>query len=272
MIVVALFACGEVAAHGQSVRGRVTDASTGTAIASARVSIVDADSVIAQVTTDAEGVFHLVAPRAGRYRLRAESFAFRQYLSDVVRLTSGSTAIIDIKLEPAAVLLDSLSVAVVRERGSDAFERRRENGTGTFFDGIDIALRGDRALDLLSTARGFTLDIDRRLRPFHSRGCLAVFLDDIPDPIHFSYGERGHSRQSRVGASFEPPPVRLAFGGLYQDLDILLSSVHIRGVEMYRSISDVPLEIRNSVRQRALRPIGHQGGCGAVIIWTDRAW
>jgi hypothetical protein len=41
---------------------------------------------------------------------------------------------------------------------------------------------------------------------------------------------------------------------------------------MYRSISDIPEDIRKGFRAHALRPIGEVGGCGAVIIWTNNGW
>jgi hypothetical protein len=59
---------------------------------------------------------------------------------------------------------------------------------------------------------------------------------------------------------------------MFQDLDHLLEDFHIRGVEMYRSISDIPEDIRKGFRAHALRPIGQVGGCGAVIVWTNNGW
>jgi hypothetical protein len=261
------------ALHAQEVRGRVTDAASGNPVALAMVTLQRADSVHARVITNAEGRFSVPAPSAGTWTLRVERLGYMAHAEAPLEVEQATSHEFDIQLRPNPIALDSIAVGTARERGRAGFERRRaEWDRGTHVDGIELALSGGgRQLDLISAARGFTLDRDRRLRPFHTRGCLIVFLDNIPDPILFSTGERGFQPRS-TWSSFEPPPLRLAFGGMFEDLDYLLENVHVRGVEMYRSISDVPDDIRNGFRAKALRPFGQMGGCGAAIIWTNDGW
>jgi hypothetical protein len=268
--IAAVLSLAHSAVHAQSVRGRVVDALTTDAAPLAMVTLVRADSVHARAITAANGEFALPAPTAGDWTLRVELVGYHTYTEGPINVHAAISREFLIRLQPDPIKLEALSVG--RERGRDGFERRRGQwDRGTYFDGLDLALlsRG-RPLDLISRARGFTLDHDRLLRPFHVRGCLVVFLDNTPDPILFSRGETGHQRRTLSGVP--QLPFRLAYGGMFQDLDHLLEDFHIRGVEMYRSISDIPEDIRGGFRAHALRPIGEVGGCGAVIIWTNNGW
>jgi len=229
-----------------------------------------ADSVSQRVTTERNGTYSLRA-REGVYMIHVDAFGYFTSDSVQVHLAAGDSTELDISLRPSAILLERLEVSATLEPAREGFERRRSSGDGTFFDGIQIALQGrDRTLNLMATAPGFIVDVENKLRPLHPRSCLVVFLDYYRDPIFYSTGTDGRDPARRRSAFPEDAPMRLAFGGFYSDLQLLLSDVHVRGIEMYREIMDIPAEIRNGPRQWQLRPF--RRGCGAVFIWTNDSW
>lgn len=255
--------------ESQIVRGTVYDSSDSQPIAGARVTIAKGDSVLGETLSSVLGFYQLAAPDPGTYVLRIDHFGFQSEQTRV-RIGAGETREFDVSLRPAAFELDALLVEAQPERGRDGFERRRSSGTGTFFDGIEIALQGrDRTLNLLATAPGFVVDVDQTLRPLALRGCLVVFLDNYRYPILYTDGSDPRTA-SRHDTEDYRQPVRLAFGGHYSDLRYVFSRMHVRGIEMYRSITDIPEEIRKGPRLWELRPLGR--GCGAVFIWTNDAW
>ena len=256
--------------HAQVIRGSVHDASSKSPIPGALVTLLLGDSVSQRVTTDPDGTYSLTA-RADAYVIRVTAFGY--FASDSIRvhLAAGASTDLDIALRPSAILLERIEVSAGLEPAREGFERRRSSGDGTFFDGIQIALQGrDRTLNLMATAPGFIVDVENTLRPLHPRSCLVVFLDYYRDPIFYSTGTDGRDPARRRSAFPEEAPVRLAFGGFYSNLQLLLQDVHVRGIEMYREIMDIPEEIRNGPRQWQLRPF--RRGCGAVFIWTNDSW
>ena len=256
-------------AECQVIRGTVYDSLGAQPIVGARLTIAQGDSVFGETQTNALGFYQLAVPGPGTYLLTVEHFGFESKPSPV-QIGDGETREFDISLRPAAFELEALLVEARPERGRDGFERRRSSGTGTFFDGIEIALQGrDRTLQLMATAPGFVVDFDQTLRPLALRGCLVVFLDHYRYPILYTDGSDPRNSSRRVIEDYRQP-VRLAFGGYYSDLRYVFSRMHVRGIEMYRSITDIPEEIRKGPRFWELRPLGR--GCGAIYIWTNDAW
>jgi hypothetical protein len=95
------------------VNTSVQDATTGAPVASANVSLLDEDSLsLVTSTTDARGQASLPVLRAGTFRLRAERVGYRTALSEPHTLGAGDTVAIELRLETAPFLLDSILVSV----------------------------------------------------------------------------------------------------------------------------------------------------------------
>jgi 5-hydroxyisourate hydrolase-like protein (transthyretin family) len=107
-----------------AVYASVQDATTGAPVASASVSLLDEDS-LALVTspTDTSGRTTLPVLGAGTFRLRAERVGYRTAVSDPLTLGAGDTATVELRLEAAPFLLDSILVSV---RGSGRSLRMSE--------------------------------------------------------------------------------------------------------------------------------------------------
>jgi hypothetical protein len=59
-------------------------------------------------------------------------------------------------------------------------------------------------------------------------------------------------------------------------LNVLIDVEDIRGIEIYRNISELPDELRTAMRMGDLWPIERHlrqsEPCGLVWIWTNRGW
>jgi hypothetical protein len=95
------------------VNATVQDATTGAPVASANVSLLDEDSLaLVSSTTDARGRASLPVLGAGTFRLRAERVGYRTAVSEPHTLGAGDTVAIELRLETAPFLLDSILVSV----------------------------------------------------------------------------------------------------------------------------------------------------------------
>ena len=104
-----LFPSSELSA--QAVRGRLLDASSAEPVAGALIVLLDAaGSELASTVTSARGTYHLRAPGAGRFRLRAERIGFQSSLSGEITLLAGETATEELTASSSAIVLPVLSV------------------------------------------------------------------------------------------------------------------------------------------------------------------
>jgi hypothetical protein len=95
----------------QAVRGRLLDASSAEPVAGALVVLLDADgSELVSTVTSARGTYHLRAPGAGQFRLRAERIGFENSLSGAFTLLAGETATEELTASSSAIVLPVLSV------------------------------------------------------------------------------------------------------------------------------------------------------------------
>lgn len=111
-----LLICGAVgspAVLAQTVTGTVTEAETGTALATVVVALVDeAGAVRGQVLTDPRGRFTLQAPEAGSYAVRAERLGRRTVEIGPVQVDVGPPVSRDLAMEVEAISLEAIQVAV----------------------------------------------------------------------------------------------------------------------------------------------------------------
>jgi hypothetical protein len=243
--------------HAQDLRlwGRVLDADTEEPVAQAAVTLLGEDRVLAgPVLTGPSGEFRLEwgGPSEG-IRIRVERLGYHSHTTDTLTLEHAEPQV-EIRLERDAIRLDPLDVrGSGRERGRDGFQRRREGDRGFFLDPIHIALmEAPQATDILRRVPGFYEDFHRGVLPM--TGCVVTFLDHMTLPLSVT-GSRGS-----LGSN------RLAFGeGL--PLNEVVRARDVRGVEAYRTMADVPDEIRRGFRWPSVDPL-----CGVVIVWTTIGW
>ena len=107
-----------------------------------------------------------------------------------------------------------------------------------------------------------------RIRSMIGWGCFAVFHNNQVEPVSFS-SARSNSGP-RVGV-MRDQRTRVAFGG-QEVMNVLLNPGDIDGIEIYRQFSDVPTELKKTLRGNAMWPEDQLGPCGIAIIWTRAGW
>src|SRR5690606_15412999 len=111
-IIAALLLHAPLAAQrGAVVRGRVVEAGTGAAVASAVVRVADAPG--RSTLTDESGAFRLDGLEPGAYRLRVAHLGYAER-EIVVEVTRAGDAVVDVVLTPRALALDALVVTAGR--------------------------------------------------------------------------------------------------------------------------------------------------------------
>ncbi|HUF67637.1 MAG TPA: carboxypeptidase-like regulatory domain-containing protein [Longimicrobiales bacterium] len=146
------------------VNATVQDATTGAPIASANVSLLDEDSLsLVTSSTDARGRASLPVLGAGTFRLRAERVGYRTAVSEPHTLGAGDTVAIELRLETAPFLLDSILVSVrgagrsLRIGEQLVFGRLLDDDTRTPIPGGTVRLltdRGSEAASVITNEQG----------------------------------------------------------------------------------------------------------------------
>jgi len=104
-----LFATPDVCA--QAVRGRLLDALMGEPVAGALIVLLDSSGAeIATTVTSSSGTYHVRAPGAGVFRLRAERIGFENSESGEITLLAGQTATEELTASSSAIVLPVLAV------------------------------------------------------------------------------------------------------------------------------------------------------------------
>jgi hypothetical protein len=113
--------------HGQSIKGVVRDASSGSAIADASVVLLDDKGRIQRgALTEADGSFVILCPKAGRYVIRVGALGF----------DTKDTPEFEIEAEEVNEI--SILLGSDTEGGPPGFEARRARGEGQFLTREDI--------------------------------------------------------------------------------------------------------------------------------------
>lgn len=259
LLAVLVLGASAAPASAQLVHGRVVDEGTGEGIPLARIAVLAGDSVAAgPVTASQAGRFRLRLPGPGSYRIQVERLGYPVHTTLEFEALALEEVEVEIPITPEPIPLAPIEV-VARgfERGRDQFNRRRAEEEGFFFDPIHIALdrRAGRVRDLLDIVRrtpGVWVEFNGRSRSAHTNlgwGCLTEYRDNqfMRSPIDYGDGD--------LPEGFET--------------DLHLAPLDIRdimAVEVYRSIEDVPREIRLNIRPR------ESGRCGVILVWTRSGW
>ncbi|TVP49828.1 MAG: TonB-dependent receptor [Gemmatimonadales bacterium] len=249
--------------HGQepdvreesSVRGTVVDASSGRGIPAAFVEFVDQGGLVrASATTGEDGAFLLSRVPRGEFRLRVSSLGYARTTTAAARLEAGEALTLVVRVSPSALVLAPLEVtASVRVTSPvlESFYARAERGFGgVFLTRADIERAGPTrgVSDLVAGLTGVYLD--SRPAPGLPAG---VFLSE------------GHS-----GSAGRPCPVQVFLDGVPVDrrgglsagaqrgvqLDRLVTPAEVEGIEVYRSLAEVPPEFLTT-----------DARCGVIAVW-----
>lgn len=220
--------------HAQIVQGRTLDASNRAWVPAAVVTLrsLAGDSVGVAIT-NAEAAFRIPAPRAGRYVLHASRIGFADVVTTEFAVRAGEHVTVEVLLGTDPVELSPLNVTSRRygEAGLVGAHRRRaawieRTGIGRVITRAEIeASPRAYVTDYLYGVSGVQVvgnGSDARIR---MRGCTpSVFVDGV--------------RAQGMSVNAVTPDA-------------------IEGIEVYRSVSEVPPELR-----------GGSSSCGAVALWT----
>jgi hypothetical protein len=249
----------------QSIRGRILNEETGTPVPLASVALLGTgETAVSQTLSGNDGTFRLQAPSGGFYRLRVSGMGLADFRTSVFAVGEEETVTFEVRVPANPLELDSLLVEVQGNRGRDRFQQRVERGLGFFLDRaqLDVIDPVDmvdifRAVEGVQMSWSFVRHDDGGTRPTPTvragpQSCMTYMLDDRP--------VRGGIGDNRS------PLVLFPLAGLRME--------DIQAVEVYRSLSEVPEEIRNS----AFRPVWgkhgayHELTCGITVFRTKARW
>lgn len=217
----------------QVIQGRTLDAETRAWVPAVLVTLLsESGDSLESAVGDERGLFRLEAPFSGTYRLRAQRLGYADVTTAEMRIEGGEQVTVEVLLGADPVELEPLTVTSRRfgERGALGAHKRRadwiqKTGIGKVITRADID-RQPRAnvSDYLYTVPGMRVlgaGFDARVV---MRNCSPqIFLDGVRAP----------------------------------GLGINAVSPHsIEGIEIYRSMSEIPPELRTT------------GSCGAIALFT----
>jgi hypothetical protein len=115
LVLGALFGTMTIRADGQTVSGRVTAESDGAALGSVSVALLlGIDETVRRTVTDEHGVYLLLAPRAGAYRVVAHHLGYHRLESPFVSVADSQTVTIDFELPSDPFEIEGVEVEVQR--------------------------------------------------------------------------------------------------------------------------------------------------------------
>jgi len=244
----------EVSAES-SIRGTVIDASSGRGVPAAFVEFLDQGGLVrASATTGEDGAFLLPRVPRGEFRLRVSSLGYARTTTPAARLEAGEALTLVVRVSPSALALAPLEItASVRVTSPvlESFYARAERGFGgVFLTRADIERAGP--------SRGVSDLV---------AGLTGVHLDTSPAPglpagVFLSQGE--------LGSAGRPCPVQVFLDGVPVDrhggisggmnrgvqLDRLVTPAEVEGIEVYRSLSEIPPEFLTT-----------DARCGVIAVW-----
>jgi hypothetical protein len=240
------------AAAGQTLRGTLTDETTGSPVAGATILLVDpAGRRQGTTRTDEAGAFTLQAPSPGAtYAVRARKEGFATVDTRPFRVTP-NTPPLALTTRPEIPVLGEVSAPALNYAG---FLERKNTRLGVTLGPDEVRRRIDRvgALDPSRLVWGLLpglTEIPRTQATVVPRqagrgGCVATIVVDGK-----RYDPTFKNGKPRVPA---------------WDIDRLVSISEIRAVEIYQDPAFVPVEKSREWLDPIIR------GCGVIVIWTYR--
>jgi Carboxypeptidase regulatory-like domain len=238
----------------QGIQGELIDVASGEPVRHADVVLRSAtDGAILSTTTDAQGVFRLQPPLAGRYIVEARALGYRPLAPDSIDLARGRLAIVEIRMVPDALELQPVFVTTERRvmhLETEGFYRRRSEGLGVFMTPEIVDRRKPRwTSDLLFGVPGTNV--------------AESTAAGTGRAVYFRSGIRGDGRTVCWPMIYVNRQL-VSTGGLSADaeptaIDALVAAADIAALEVYRSPAEVPPAFN-----------GPNAGCGVIVLWTRR--
>jgi hypothetical protein len=231
-------------AGAQQIRGVVVEDSSNRPVTRVRIELLSADSVVRSATVStANGWFELPVPRGGAYLVRASHEAYRN--SGALDIAVGAQEVVTVvmRVSGGPIPIDPLIVqARSHDRASGFRERSRKAVYGRFITRDQIDKLGGHSLSHImrltpevrieQVRDGVFVNDGIFMRSFGDLCMPAVYLDGISVP---------------TGRAF--------------DINALISAEAIEGIEVYRSVTSAPMELR-------MPAFGENWFCGVVAIWS----
>ena len=231
-------------AVGQTLKGQMLELWSNRPVDRVFITLVteEGDSV-AGTQSDQEGMFEILAPRAGIFYVAARRVGYGMVVDGPVQLQDSVTVTVGIHIQQIALYeLDPITITaepVVRHLVTVGYYEREHSSAGGLFLGpehIERRASARRVSDLLRGLPGVAVDHNGNvvLRGMVSGlgycGSPTVFLDGIV---------------SSIGN---------------EDLKIL-DPLDVEAIEVYRRPNEIPAQYG-----------GAMSGCGVILIWTRRGW
>ncbi|MEX2609797.1 MAG: carboxypeptidase-like regulatory domain-containing protein [Gemmatimonadota bacterium] len=268
------------------VRGQLQHASSGQPVVGAVVELLGlADERFGATVSDSVGMFRLVAPGPGEYRVRVLHADYERIVSETLRvLKDGEGVDLVLFLGIQGYELAPLQVIGRADArmlsGRESFERHQALGKGRFITAEEImAKKPPGASHVLRAEEGvipFALPDGsmgyRALRG--AKPCIYTVINGQwagRSGLVMVDSGRGviAATEAMVNAITTPNrdgPIR------HPGLDALLSPEEIAGIEFFREFNEVPEEWKREAWQGGDGAFGGLQACGLVVIWTRAAW
>lgn len=246
--IAALVASGSIAivispARAQMVRGTLVDAITEQPLNGAEISLFHQRGIaVARSVTDTGGRYVLLAPRSGTFYLSVRHLGYKPATSTQFELDS-ATLTVGIRLELVSERLGTIRIVaegIPPIDLSDGFAERRAKGIGYFRTRDEIK----RAVPQLATDafRGFPgLEV-------------ATSMDQLTGTRQYTLSS---TRGLRTVESVCGPGVYIDGIQALAELNDVLRADELDKIEFYPTSHGMPAGYR-------------AGGCGTIIIWTNR--
>ncbi len=242
----------------QLVAGRLIDDETGQPIADGTVGLYGPwESPLASTITNDEGLFRLVSPEPGRYRLKAERMGYAPGESPALDLILGDTIFLEFRMSVRPIPLGAITVTASarpwlgRYHG---FARDFYHRYATFNRNMgEFLIR-----DTIAKYEGHVGSVGEML----TRATKAVIWWEPDGTLQMApHGVRIVSRQGRQVTRTQKCTPAVFLNGEPASTYILpsLTPYDLEAVEVYER-SEIPIEFRTHGR-----PI-----CGVVGLWTRR--
>lgn len=173
----------------QVVRGRALDSSNRRPVGGTVVRLIDTfGDTVAVTAADSAGGFRVVAPRAGRYRLRGDALGYRSAESRPFDVVEGraDTLSVDLSLEAAPIPVAGIEVSADQTNrrlrqffGMSPGQLRIRPVTQAVID--DHVVRGHDVSEMMRWRQIPNLQVLRSQQgpcyQYRGRGCMPVYLD-----------------------------------------------------------------------------------------------
>jgi hypothetical protein len=279
-LVVAILTPAPVSA--QAIRGQLIDDSNEVPVGGATITLLVGGSRGAQALTGEDGAFFIPLEASGTYQLEAERIGYRTTTSQPFSVERPDTLTVEFRVRPDAVLLQPLLVTARATRGRDAFNRRMETwDRGIFITPamVDSIQPRHHPAEVLRNQPKVWLSWGWGHSPWSGKsgpvpkigtflgvGCVSYMIDG--HPVHRSRFEEGPAWLDWPLNTLEPD--------------------QIVAVEVYRTLSEVPEELRNHTEEvfegqavpdvpsinfgkRVQQDIIPRT-CGIINFWTRVGW